>query len=357
MNKEIAFDTAKKGAIWLSSLIQTNGRFIYGYNVKTRAKLKDYNILRHQGSIWAMLEICKEMEAKSTNAEEQLEVRIIKDKAKLALDYMLDRFMFPLGSEGRVVIAEDGYIKLGAAGLGVLALLKYHEIQPNERYLKIAIDLCRYIISRTCESGRLTHHKCLLKNPERDKGFISEFYIGEAALALCVMDETDNKEGFKYYAEKIINWYSFYRNMTSHVRDHWMMQTLEHFGGRYIEYANKIARKTMWDPVSKKSGPTACRSETLLAYHNILEAYIEEYLKDTSRKSDGKHIAELKTDSEMVMGFVDMLLDQQKKSQIVSGKKEDIGAFRHDKDSNNVRNDYCQHNISSFLKFYKLSRL
>lgn len=323
ISKEQAFESAVSSANFLANLVQPTGKFIYGYDRISREPVKGYNILRHIGCVWAMLDVYKETED-----------LFLLEQSKKAIDWMLKNRMTKFAN--RLVIVEKGHTKIGAAGLSVLALLRYNEIAPNKKYFGIAEKLCSYISYCMEESGELKFMKRRMKD-NYDTGLDSEFYPGECALALCNMGVSclspSNGKDYLDSAHKIISYYEKVRDQAHHIRDHWMMQAMEFFDPEFLEYAFFITLCEMGNRLSIKAGPTACRSEAMLAYHNMTEGSGQQ---------------------KIVLNFVEDLLTRQRSCQILHKKDQDYGAFLWSPKDNTIRNDVQQHNISSFLRYYRL---
>lgn len=335
MKQKTALEIAIKGSFWLEKCIQDNGRFIYGYDYKTMQKRKDYNILRHLGSIWAMLEVYK------VHNNKRLFETVIR-----SLTYVDNHYIDKAGDTYSV--AEDGYIKLGGNGLAVLAYLSCYNQGGPDWMLERAKGLAGYIV--TCintETGLFRYHKRNYAT-KKDKGFVSEFYPGEALFALAEIAKINAPLSFIETIRLTFQAYAKLREQAGQIRDHWMMQALESFASllkasevhtELLPYAKAILNKSLKDAPSKKTGPTACRSECILSYIRFLRVMTGGI--DTEEKDS-------------LMEVVNQQLNFQARSYIPRGLSE--GAFRHSPTSSGVRNDYCQHNISSFIGYFHLSQ-
>jgi hypothetical protein len=320
MNKEKAYDIAINGADFLASMIKSSGKFVYGFDHKTGERVKGYNILRHAGCIWALMDV----------AQTTRDSKIIA-KCSDALKWMITERTKKFTRSSRMVV-EKGYAKLGGAGLGALALCRYNSVRPNKDFFVIAKELCCYM-ALDCVTNK-GKPKYLKRDVEtgKDTGFFSDFYPGEAALALLEVDKyIHTTSRLKDSARSIIDYMYRYREKTRHVRDHWMLQAIESLRDpQFKEYAKKIAVETRENPISIKTGPTACRSEALLSYYDIVES---------------------KKVKKRILNHVEMLLDRQAKNQVKEGKNK--GAFLWSHKDTTIRNDVCQHNISSFIRYFR----
>jgi hypothetical protein len=318
MDKKQALTIAVDGADFLEKMIKPSGRFVYGYkNPNTDKEISGYNILRHAGCIWALMVVYDIVSKKE-----------YKDKAKLAIDYMIESFMQDY--KGTKMVVEDGYAKLGGNGLALLAILKWNK-GKSKKYNNICIDLSRYITRHCLDyNGQYLYHKRDVKY-DVDKGFISEFYPGEATLALC---ETQKQLNVDYGDEirKAIQYNYNLRESLHHIRDHWMMQAIESFNpDSFRDYADKITKKELLKWPKRKPGPTACRSEAVISHL---------YTKPT--KGIRKKIEK----------FLKESLEFQASMQLKKGRHK--GGFLWSIDDKTLRNDVTQHNICSFLRYSQL---
>jgi len=351
MDQSQAFDMSLKGAMWLEKLIEKDGRIIYGYDCRTLKRNKGYNILRHAGSIWAMLSVY-----------EYIPVAQMLESATKSLGYIRDNFSGKMDEMD--VIHEDGWIKLGGNGLVSMAMLKCYDMhlrnsketsQDNEAEYQWLLDfgtsLVAYMFKCVDPETRLfTHHKRNV-NTGADKGFNSSFYPGEALLAMITAYEmlhpnrTQPVTKAMDQIQRVIASYFVLRETEEHVRDHWMIQAIEKvlpFSGDQLittillPYAEAIKDITLQDSPSGSAGASAARSETLLAYHRIrMATHGSSYPGARSLKK-----------------IIHNQLDFQASCYVDRGLSE--GAFRAKPESNECRCDCTQHNISSFLGFHKM---
>ena len=321
MNKEEILQRTIDGADLLAKMVKPTGKFIYGYkSPDTNKQLKGYNILRHAGCIWALLVVYEVVPNK-----EYLK------KAKLAIDWMiknhtqsykdLDRW-----DDNVSMVVEKGQAKLGGNGLAILALRKYNEIRHNNKYEHLSNKLAEYIsLFCTTGNGMFIFHK---KDVKYDiaTSFTSEFYPGEATLALC---QFGNR--YSYIIDKIFNYHFRLREATRHIRDHWMIQAIELSGmeKKYEDYINAIVYEEIKSGHSPKSCAAACRSEAMLSYLNI-----KPDKNGTIRENLDKYIK------------------YQASMQLTKGKHK--GGFLWSPTNKMIRCDAIQHNICSFIRYYNL---
>lgn len=304
-----ALDIAKSGTEYLARQADNSGMFVYERNKRGEdvSHISNYNILRHCGCIWAMKPLLE---------ESNLAIR-------RALNYSLSQIT-------QDYIKDKGYqLKLGGNALAALA----YKGNGHESFGNRMVNGMLYTF--LCpDTGRIKHSKFKLyrDGTMHESKFISEYYPGEAALALCEYGQYD-------IAYKVCMWLRLTRDAKlPPLQDHWLLQALERLYTHYKEenpsrasfclhYASLIAAAIIqlfneYDRVT----PTACRTEGLIAYYNI-------------------------DPSKIVLNAIKRNLEIQASFQC-SDNEEMNGAFFEN--TGKTRIDYTQHNISAFYRYYKL---
>src|SRR5580765_3388536 len=75
---------AAKGVTKLTQLMRYNGKFIYTHDYKSGARAKQYNLVRHSGTVWSMLTVAG-VEALSS--------------ARAAMGWLLDNYSYRYAEE------------------------------------------------------------------------------------------------------------------------------------------------------------------------------------------------------------------------------------------------------------------
>ena len=325
INSVNAAKIARQGAMMLSRLVLDNGRFIYRYRAgETPRPGRKYNVLRHCGSAWSMLDVARRL----GDLDEVIET------ARRSLRYLTAECIHPYG-DGMLCVVDDGHIKLGGNGLALLALAELHEIRPEPRLLETARALGRYIVSEQRPDGDFVHSRVYSTGKERD--FRSDYYTGEALFGLLRLHEVT---GEKLWLDCAVRGEDSLakRDYGVVAQSHWMLYALERlYAARpldvYAEHARRIAEHILYFPRYRRDGrstPIACRSEGLLAYMRL-----------RSRGSDA--------DASPSLAMMTQEVRENLRLQLES--RAPGGAFIRGGGSDEVRIDYIQHNISSFLAF------
>jgi hypothetical protein len=281
---------AQQGGSYLARSVKPDGSFIYSYLPKTSMIEDDYNILRHSGTIYAMLELYE-----ITGDQTLLEA------AHRAISYLTQAIRSCPTPAGRLpCVVEDGYTKLGGNALAVVALAKYTRVTGDRSYLPLIRHLGRWIRSVQAENGQFIIHKQSYPQGE-NTDFVSGYYPGEALLALNRIYALDPDPAWLDSAEASAQYLITVRDASLSdaelPHDHWLLYALNELYRQranplYREHARRIAgaivasqnrhpaypdwRGSFYQP--PRSTPTATRMEGLCAAHILMRdtGYLQE---------------------------------------------------------------------------------
>lgn len=340
---------------YLINAVKKNGQFRYCYRPKHDKVMPGYNILRHAGTIYAMLdlyEITKE--------------KWLLEKCQLALQYLLQQIHEQNNSAAIMCcVVEKNSVKLGGNALAILALANYMRVTHDEQYLQTMRKLAEWICYSQTDSGKFQINKQRFSTG-KVVPFDSEYYPGEAIFALIRLYQLDPNSKWLNAAENGAKYLIEHRDaqatLEQQIHDHWLLYGLSelyqiHPNKNYIIHASKIANaiilKQHKHPANPdwqggfyeppRSTPTAVRTEGLAAIYPMIKAHGDSVLAKSIYQCMKSAIQfQLRTQflPESAMNF--------------SGSKSIIGAFHRDLTSAEIRIDYVQHNISALLGFYKL---
>jgi hypothetical protein len=325
-----AAQVAAQGARSLARLVLPDGRFIYRYRAAEQPKAgRKYNVLRHCGTAWSMLDVARQLGS----------LEDVATSAKHAVHHMIENFLFPYGREGALCVVDDGKIKLGGNGLALLALAELFELTRDEELINVGQRLARYIVSEQRPDGDFVHSRDFRTGKERD--FRSDYYTGEALFGLLRLHEVTGEKRWLQTAvssEAVLHQSGYGVSAQSH----WMLYALErlYLASRseiYLEHARRIAEHVLLFPDYRKqnrSTPIACRSEGLLAYIRMLHRAGPDAM---ASQDAGACLREVRKNLSLQMQF-----------------RTAAGEFIRGGGSDEVRIDYIQHNISSFLAYGRL---
>jgi len=323
-----AVDVARTGAEYLGGLVKPNGQFVYQLDHQTGEVGPGYNVLRHCGTIWAMLDVYRMIGC----SEQTLQA------ARRAGGYLLDQYLRFDHDIDAICISEDNSIKLGGNGLAILALLSLSEVTGDQYILHTAIRLGEYIVANRTADGDFIHKKFF--KSQKISAFRSDYYTGEALLALLALfEKTKDVKWLEVAKERETELAKVDYGVSE--QSHWMLYALEvisrhHKTKEYFSHAAKIARHILDYPeyrASERSTPIACRSEGLLAFLRMTrEGGVDSNLREAC-------LAAIREDLSLQFEY------RRPDGAFVRGGDKD-------KRAEEMRIDYVQHNISGFLYYH-----
>ena len=341
--------SAQQAGQYLVDAVGHDGKFVYTYLPKTDRVPDRYNILRHAGTTYSMLEL---YEATADSA--------LLQAARRALVYLAASAQ-PCGIERDLAcIVEEGYVKLGGNGLAIVALAKFTEITQDRRYWPLLQQLARWISSVQSGDGRFGVHKQAYPSGEVSD-FVSEYYPGEALLAMTRLHALDQDEAWLDTAEKGARYLITVRDAgvpeDRLPHDHWFLYALNDLYRQrpnrpYLEHTARLARAIVaaqnrapryadwlgsyYRP--PRSGSTATRSEGLCAAYELIRDFGDPQ--------------EAETILDAVRLGVRFQLQTQfgpESAMYVADAGRSLGGFHKSLTDYTIRIDYLQHNISSLL--------
>lgn len=326
----VPLEIAQSGALYLATLVDKQGRFKYRFDPEEAKESGGYNVLRHCGTIWAMMDV-----SESLQSEEVL------DACRRAAIYLQNNFLIFDGDMKRACVMEKNAIKLGGNALAIIALLSVNNQIKDDLLQTIILRLGDFMLEQQELDGDFIH-KRFFKSGKISQ-FRSLYYTGEALLALMKLYEAT---GEKRFLESVVKCESLLCSQDYGVTEqsHWMLYSLEALSKvdntpKYYLHAEKIARHIIDFPEYQsweRSTPTACRSEGLLAFLRIEPP---EYQKADENLRQ-KCLEAVKKNLGLQLSF-----------------RRPEGSFMRGGDDHRqteVRIDYIQHNISSYLHYSRL---
>lgn len=237
-------------ADYLISSVRPDGHIRYEYLVGKDKDTSDYNILRHAGTTYSILQ-----------AYERTKFPPYLDASKKAIEYYFsftreDERTGPWGG-GKTRWAhspkEGGRIKLGGVGLGLVMLSQYAEGTGDKTtYLEQARGFGRFLVSQQKKDGEFFYFAAL----EVGKPFENEYsayYPGEAILGLVRLYGWDPDPLWLATAERGANWLIDVRDKGKPDKnlenDHWLMIALSYLHAAtgkdaYLQHSLRLARAT-----------------------------------------------------------------------------------------------------------------
>ncbi|MFQ5739817.1 MAG: hypothetical protein ACE5JX_12460 [Acidobacteriota bacterium] len=341
--------SARLAGQYLLRSVGSDGQFIYRDRPGLQERGGEYNMLRHAGSVYSMLELSG----------------VTQDKELLAaagrgLQYLLDSTQPSPEDERLLVIVENGWVKLGGNALAVIALAKYVELTRDLRYLPDLVALGKWILKVQGKTGQFLVHKESYPGG-RVTDFTSDYYPGEALLALLRLHTIQPSDAWLDAAEKGARYLIQVRDRDLPASrlpdDHWLLYALNELyryrsDPLYLRHASRLARAIVQrqnrdartlDWVGgyhrpPRSAATATRSEGLLAAYHLIADFGDQQ----------ECVPILKA---IQLGVRFQLQTQFRPESVLYFRDPQrfLGAFHRSLTSYEVRIDYLQHNISSLL--------
>ena len=354
--KSIYINSAISAGEYLLKNIDEEGKYTYEYNPLTKKVSNHYNILRHAGTTYSLLELYQ-----LTGDQ-----RLLKSSEQ-AIGYLIRNTQECVKIPDANCLVEDEETKLGGNGLAILAVSKYTEVTGDSEYLEYAQSLAQFITQTQSEAGQFTHHMVSSSTGEI-LPFESSYYPGEAIFALTRLYEQDKDNKWIEAAHKGAMWLIEVRDKDKDIytiqHDHWLLYALNelHKDNRnpiYLEHTKKIVdgiilkqnigyngSQKVWNGgyyIPPTSTATATRNEGLTAAYQIFKREKEkEYMKktlDTIQRGLHFQIANQITQDDV---------------NTLNINPNSIGAFYHSLDNYDIRIDYVQHNISAILGYINI---
>jgi hypothetical protein len=334
---------AKAGAWRLLNLIQHSGKFIYEYNVQNGKREKQYNLLRHCGSLWSVVTTTHDQKMFSPEGW----LATVAPLVIKSLDYITNKHTQFRQDDNALFVVWHGQIKLGANALYLLTLIEL--IDKMFLYGKTAEELVPFVqqASMVCngiyamfDNGKFIHKT---DTDYKLMDFESDYYTGEALFALARWRNVSKKYNFVIENIKFEAVGQYLMELAAakyglEFQSHWMVYAITEF--LYMGAHDPVVLRNYLDELiadilnntnyrkRDESTPIACRTEALV---RALAYYTEQPLVTISMENILIHaeatvmiqLGCCKSDGAIIRG----------------GKKSD---------ANHVRIDYIQHNISGF---------
>jgi len=225
---ELLLKRCEMAGKYLVSIVDDKGRFDYLYYPEKSESSNSYNLLRHCGTIYSMVQLFEVVKDPDLLAAIQraigfvLENNLTDPREKDAhLGWKCIR------GEGYKDKAKDrrrAYCKLGGGGLFLVALSKYTMATGDKQYLPVMKKLAEFIKYMQADDGdmRSKYHF----NDLPHKPFKSLFYPGEAAYGLGLLYQIDNNKKWITTGHKAVAWLANSRKGVKPIRlpiDHWLI--------------------------------------------------------------------------------------------------------------------------------------
>lgn len=317
------------------------GRFRYGIYAALNQEIRGYNILRHAGSVWSLIQTYSVSNYKG-----------LKKQIRQSIKYLLN-YAIPASNGASYMLEEAaGEYKLGGNALAVIALTEFHDVMSSTEYDSQCIQLGKGILSMQNSDGSFVHvlhsETFRLKNLKR-----TVYYDGEAAFALCRLYEMTKDPVWLDAARKAAD-YMIREDYTKY-RDHWVAYTMEMLTRfcpeeAYFTFALRNAQVSLERILHQ---PT-----TYFTYLELLMASFETYRRILSEQYPVEYLKEF--DAQKLLAAIDsrvhfMLNGYMFPEYAMYHKNPEalLGAFFVRSDSFRIRIDDIQHSCAGFCMYFR----
>ena len=198
---------------YLASLIDEQGKFVYGYYPIFNKEIDNYNIVRHAGTVWSIINLYR-----ISNDES------LVPKINAALGFLDKCIVERDANTAYILETKTNEIKLGANGVAMLSYTEYMSVFNTDKYADTVRKLAEGILAlQDSATGEYTH---VLKYPSYAlvEKFRTVYYDGEATFALVRAYEVTKDKRFLDGAVKAVEY--FIANDYTKWRDHWVSYAL-----------------------------------------------------------------------------------------------------------------------------------
>lgn len=323
---------------FLVEQVKEDGSFIYGMYPQYDEEIDNYNILRHSGTIWAL--ICRYR----MFPEDKLKETIAR-----TINYMLSQIKYDEDGAAYLHEAKDFEYKLGGNGIAVVALTEYMDVFQNEEFRDVCVSLGEGILKlQNPETGEYWH---ILNNDfSRGEDFRTVYYDGECTFALARLYSLTGDQKWLDAACKAID--HFIDEDYTRYRDHWVAYSLNEVT-KYIErqeyYDFALANAT--NNYAKILG----RERTFPTNLELLISAFETWQRMVDKGMD--------TGDFNVQDLLDAIAARANRqlsgyfypelAMYMENPQRILGSFMMRNDKFRVRIDDVQHNIGGFYLYWK----
>lgn len=324
---------------FLLSQLKEDGTFVYGIYPRFDKEIESYNMLRHIGAVWSLF----------------FRYRIAPDEALVekierAIGYILDNVVYD--SEGRAYLYEESTdeIKLGGAGVAVVAMTEYMDVFQNEKYKEVCCALGNGILSMLDRNTGKYYHVLNGDFSRKEESRIV-YYDGEATFALCRLYGLTGDPVWLDAAESAVSY--FIEADYTQYRDHWVAYSMNEIT-KYITdneeyYAFALAN------AAKNLDKIRDRADTYPANLEMLMATFEVYDRMQENGIDAGDF-----DLRAFLDTVSVRIERQlngyfypEYAMYMANPKRILNTFMVRHDGYRVRIDDVQHTIDGYYLFFK----
>lgn len=337
---------------YLNNALHEKGGINYLYYSLTDELSTSYNLVRHAGTVYSMVELYE-----YSNNQELLAT------IKAALQHIISHIKPMPGFERVMVLEKNNLVKLGGVAMSILAITDYARVTKDTQYDTLLSQLANYLLQVQRPNGSFSHHRVSYPEGTEDD-FVSKYYPSESIYALLKLNQYKPNQQYLDAALKGIGYILKVRDVESTVNnqqtDHWLLYAYSYLpedlmGPHYLEHIKKIglAIKRLQirdDEISDynggfarppESGVTACHCEGIAKVIEILRRH---------QDPDAESFLDILHDG------VRFILQTQMRSETamrMANPQQAHGGFRAKMTTYNIRIDFVQHSTAAILAYVK----
>jgi len=330
------------------------GRLTYDYKAVWDEEARDYNILRHAGTTYSMLQ------AYRLNGDPELLAA-----AERAVDFFMRRMREDEGNPGEwFVVWKRRRAKLGGVGLGLCMMVELEKAAPGRADLERIEGMARHIERMQNPDGSFeSFFKYRDRKPTDRK---SIYYAGEAILGLVRLHQLTGDTHWLDIAVRGADYLVHERWVSLGLRiyvppDAWLLQALEemdrvaHDPDR-VDYAlaiaSTIARHKLMDPDTAPPDFLGADISGLQRLPNAAGAGGLGEALSAAARLEARHMPgenRYRTFAFHNAGFQMRNQLIEANSWFLPNPARALGGFRRNPDHTEIRNDHVQHNLSGLF--------
>ena len=359
LTPELLRERADLGADYLVRHIRKNAKYDYAWDARGGKRGGGYNLLRHAGTTYSVFQVYNR-----TGDEDHYE------GAAFALEYLRDRRVYAelepttrcFEVEGNLSKPETAKVKLGGAGLTLLALVEQAKARPDDADWEWMHCLAEHIVSQTDERGDMAS---FYTDGDRFKwsDHRSIYYPGEALLGLVRLYEIDPDPRWQECAVRAADFLVHERWKVAGLElqippDAWLIQALEVLYRQvpdraYADYAFDIGEVlTRYQMVAERVPADVRGGRVSGTFPQVISTgsrgegmAAAAKLERTERPGETYFLERLRANSTYA------LRNQYTPELLMGLRRPDLalGGFRNSADEQEIRIDGVQHNLSGLL--------
>ena len=346
----LLLEAATLAGAYLARSVDGQGRFVYLYDAARDHQSEEYNLLRHAGVVYAMLELYM-----VTRDQALLEV------AARALDFLAAQIRpCTLDATKYHCLVENDEIKVGGHGLALLALSTHAGITDSKKHLSVMQGLAEWLAKLQQPNGSFRAHKVMFSSGALTP-FQSVYYPGEAIYGLTALYKIDRNHRWLDVAEGVARYVVDVRDRgvaTEQLpNDHWFLYGIDELYRQrkdrvLLDHAMRITSAMIGAQnltpafpdwlgsyyVPPRSTPAATRSEGMVAAYHLAKEFVGE-----------PRAAEILASIRLATRFQLATQIREESMMYLGNPTRALGGFRGAFDNYEIRIDYVQHNISALL--------